>query len=618
MNLKMPVQSRSVASIVAALALGVTAIYLIPFHVPVHDWSVSYVFGFSNRAAIVVFLSFALGFALWTRGLGLNLPDPQRGRGFSSARIRNLAVVSSVLGCVFIWILSQPVAAMGEAQYFLDRYDMARTGARIYQDFTFDYGPLMFYPALWIARVGHLSVANAHYLAWALQWALGTWILWKVVESAAADTEHGRTIFLLLWGFFLPSLTDSGPNYTPLRFAGTLCLALAVCNLYARGASNFVTFGLAVAGASVLLFYSPEQGIAFTFGTILFFLICVRPTNGRTMVGVACFVVGVTGVAWAALKVGVLNNIHTVGGGALNLPLIFSYQTLVLLILLIVSACVWVAAFRQHRSGHPLVYLLCLSLASLPAAFSHVDAGHIIINTLGALIATLVVLSQYPSIWRWTVPAFAIALLLAGYGHLRGYPDWLRAQARTAAFGQQCHSSRAEKIYIKFIRWTKSPDAAAARINQLRADEAREVEPDASHLPSGTRLFAPMGIERRIGPFQDDPDIVSGRYPVFPFITAPAFVDEKIAELKSYSDWPILLSAHLNCEIDPAGLRQGVKRVLFVPYMPVGKHQVSVAMPFCEYVHAHYIQSTFFSPVPGSSIWVPAGSTAAIAGKPHQ
>jgi hypothetical protein len=612
--LNAPAQSRSVSSILVVLALGLSAIYLVPFHVPVHDGlSESFLFGFSNRSAIALLLAFILGFALWTRGLGLRLPFPSSGEANSFRRMGRIGVVCSVAGALFLWMCAGPIAPLGEAQYFLDRYAMYGMGGRLYRDFEFDYGPLMFYLPVWIAHLCHISLGNGYYIAWVLQWALGSWILWKVIEVAARGTRHWRTIFLLLWTFFLTGLPDSGTNYTPLRFCATLVLALGVHRLYTRGASIFDIFGLATIGATAMLVFSPEQGIAFTLGTVLFFLICVRPARRDLLVGLGAFVLVMSMVFCLALRLEVLDNLANVGAGALNFPLLFSFQTLVLLLLLIVAGCVVITGFRTHDSDHPLLYLICLSLISLPAAFSRADVGHIIINTLGALIAVLVVLSQYPAIWRWTWPAFAIVILLAAYSHYTYFRNPIRQNVRTAAFNSQVRSPFVEKTYTALFQLTHKN--ARAQIEGFRASQAAEIAPNAPRLPSHAHLLAPFGVQRRISPPPDGIQIVTGRYPwLFP-MTSTTPVQEKIAEVEVNPDWPLLLrSRDLQiCEEDAYGLRNGLQHILLAPYMPRPRQTVHAGRPLCDYINAHYVPSSYASPVPHFFVWVRKSNVAGSA-----
>ncbi len=537
MNLNAPVQNRSAVSIVAVLALGFLAIYSVPFYVPVHDGlSFSYLFGFSNRTAIALLVVFILGFALWTRGLGLSLPDPSTETPDSFRLAGRIAVACSVAGALVVWLCAALLAPLAEAQYFLDRFETYRMGGQLYRTFEFDYGPLMFYPPIWIARALHISLGNGHYIAWTLQCALGTWVLWKTVAVAARGTRHGRTIFLLFWAFFFAALIDSGPNYTPLRFCGTLLFALGTHQLYSRGASFTATFGLASVGAAAMLFYSPEQGVALTIGTVLFFLICARPGRPGTLAGLAAFVLVMAAIFCIGFRLGLLNNLRTVGGGALNFPLLFSFQTLVLLSLETVAGCIVIAAFRKRKSLHPLLYLICISAVTIPAAFSRADVGHILLNTLGALLAALIVLSQYPAIWRWTWPCFAVVILTGFYVHVSTFRPVVREHVMTTAFGDQMNSPAVEKAYTAFVKLTnRNPEA---RIAQLRAQFSHSPAPNTPRLPFHAYLYAPLGVERRISPFAGDPQIVTGYYPWLSPMTSSSMIQKKISEIEIHPDWP--------------------------------------------------------------------------------
>jgi hypothetical protein len=450
-------------------------------------------------------------------------------------------------------------------------------GGRLFRDFEFAYGPLMFYLPVWISRIFHLTLANSYYLAWTVQWGLGGWVLWKTVTIAAKGTPHARVIYQLLWVFFLSSVLDSGTNYTPLRFASPLLFALVVWNLYTRGARHLVTFSLASAAATALLFYSPEQGIVFTVGTLLYFLVCVRSRRPGTLAALGLFCCVMAGALWLALKVGDLDNMFTVGAGVMNIPILFSFQTLVLLLLVVVSGCVVVAGFRTRASSHPLLYLICLSVVSTPAAFSRADVGHIIINTLGALIASLVVLSQYPKAWQWTWLSFATVIVLVSYAH-----------------AHYCLGDiRQEEVFFKL---TYNP--------QTRHDP----DPTTVPLPERTNLFAPLGVRRQLTHVPHDPLIITGRYPWLT-LTSQGRVQEKIDELKVHPDWPLLLPTREppSCAEDSNGMRLVLKRILLAPYIPKPRGNINAGVPFCDYLQTHYVPSNYQSPVLGYFVWVANG-----------
>lgn len=607
-GLRFPVQNRRPIPIFVVLVSGLSAIYLIPFLIPVHDnFSDSYIFGYSNRTAELLLVAFTIGFALWTRGLGLRLPIAAA----ASDRFRTTAVVCmaiTVLLCLLVWGFERAIRPIWEAQYFIDRYATFSMGERLYRDFQFDYGPLMFYSSVWIARLCRSSLGDGYFLGWALQWALGIWALWKIVELAARGTRHGRSIFLLLWVTFIPGILDGGLNYTPLRFCATLAFALGIHSLYRRGASVFATFGFASLGATIMLFYSPEQGIALTMGTILFFGLCVRRARANLLGGLACFV-GFILIVWLiALRFGTAGVFLHAGGGLLNFPLLFSFQSLVLLLLLVVAGCAFIESFRTHNSQSPLLYLICVSLASAPAAFSRADNGHIILNTLGALIAAMVILSQYPAIWRWTWPSWALLMVLCTYGKYnlsQAVNDHtIMVQVHEAALGSQNRSPEIAKVYTAAYKLTHRN--AQARLEQLRAVVANNPDVNVPQLPPKSHVLAPFGALRRIEPPPNGIQIVTGRSDGFFPVTASAAVPEKTAEIEAHPDWPLLLPSPWPpvCVLDSNGERNTLWKFLMTPYMPHPRHTVDVGKPFCDYLAAHYVVSSYASPAVGSVVWV--------------
>ncbi len=604
--MKFPTQNRSAPAIFVVLAFGLSAVYFIPYLVPVHEkLSDSYIFGYNNRAAVLILLAFTVGFALWTRGLGLRLPVASAKDSDPFRRTAAIAIALSAFGCAVVWALGWAIGPLWEALYFLDRYAMFRMGERLYKDLSFYYGPLMFYSSVWIAKVCGLSLGNGYFLAWLLQWALGVWALWKVVEVAARGTRHGRAIFLLLWIMIIPAIFDSGLNYTPFRFCGTLACAIGVHSLYTRGASFLATFGFACLGATVMLLYSPEQGIALTLATVLFFGLYVRPARRGLPVALACFALFMAITFGLALRMGILGDFLQVGGGVLNFPLLFSFQSLLLLLLLLAAGCAAVESIRTHTSQSVLLYLICVSVALAPAAFSRADVGHILLNMLGALIAALVILSQYPAAWRWTWPSFVLLIILTTYGKVTLVKSAVQSQVHDAVFGARNPSPGFTKVYTAIYKLTHRH--AQSRLDQLRASFARDPEWSAPHLPANTHLLAPMGVQRRITPPPDGIQIVSGRY--YAFFPVPLGIPERIAEMEAHPDWPLLVpsQAPVSCVFDPDGERTMLRKFLLAPYIPRPRHVVDAGRPLCDYLNAHYTPGPYASPTLGSVVWVRKG-----------
>jgi hypothetical protein len=299
-----------------------------------------------------------------------------------------------------------------------------------------------------------------------------------------------------------------------------------------------------------------------------------------------------------------LGNIGNVAGGALNFPLLLSFQSVVLLLLLLSAACVFVTSISRDRSDSGLLYLICISLASAPAAFSRADTGHIIINTLGALIVALVVLSQYPAIWRWTGVSFAFVIVLATVGKFTWYKGTIQIQIHDAVFGTQYHSPEVAKVYFKVYKLTHKN--ADARLDVLRSSLSEHYDGAAQHLPPGTHLLAPLGVERRLTPPPDGVQIVTGWYPwLFP-MTSTAPIGVKIAEIEAHPDWPLLLPSRgpQVCAWNPEEERRSLRKLFLTPFVPRPRGVLNAGKPLCDFINANFVLSPYVSPAPRSYVWV--------------
>jgi hypothetical protein len=324
----------------------------------------------------------------------------------------------------------------------------------------------------------------------------------------------------------------------------------------------------------------------------------------NVLVGLGCFVAYMVVVFRLALRFGLLGNVLHAGGGVLSLPLLFSFQSVVLLLLLLVAGCAFIESFRTHTSQGPLLYLMCVALASAPAAFSRADIGHIFINTLGAVVAALVILSQYPAAWRWTWPAFILLIVLSTYGKYTWCREIIRTQVLTTVYSGQYPSPRLAKLYTAIYKRTHRN--AQARLDERRAAFSSDPDANAPQLPPQTHLFAPFGVQRRITPPADGIQIVTGRYDGFFPLTLASAIPEKIAEIEAHPDWPLLLPPQvpLNCVMDPNKERSTLRSFLLTPYIPPPRHTVSMGKSFCDYLNAHYVVSSYASPDLGLAVWV--------------
>lgn len=590
-------ENRSPFAVALLFALGLAAIFALPFAVPGRDGiSFSYALGFNNKAAIVTLLLVACGIGLWSRGLGLSLPEGAPRASFPATL--SIALAITLFACLIVGLSNQAIV-IGEANYFVDRLTMFQMGRRVYRDFTFDYGPIMFYLPVWISRIVGISLGSGYFVGWTLQWAAGTWALWKTIAIASRGAGHGRIVFLLFWAFWLSALLDGGTNYTPFRFCASLLAAVVVERMYSQGVSLLRTFGTAAAASVCLVFFSPEQGISFSIGTLIFFLAGVRGWRTGTSRMLALF--GLTaGTAVAiAFGSGVLDSVLIFGGGALDFPVLPTVQTIVILSLLIVAACITLGAMRTGRSLHPLVYLICVTVPNLPAALGRADVGHIIINCEGALLATLIVLSQYPKVWRLACPSFATVVVLAWQGHQTFQPFLVRVVAAVAV---QDDASLLAKSATNFAARLAGP-TLAPRLEQFRAWKSSQLDPRLPKLPNRTKLLAPLGFARRVRPLPGGVQVSTGKYAALIPFAGSHQLFEKIDELRASPEVPLVLPVRISCE-QAGEIRDFLKAILVAPYVPPVRNRPINGGALCAFISTAYRMSDYAAPVPGYTIWV--------------
>lgn len=601
-------------AVVAVAVAGLLVVFFLPLAIPMRaTLSDAYLVGYNSRAGFLLFLLLAAGLAVWTRGYGFRFGDVGSGTD-APVRIARSTFLWTLLGCaalvVPVWWSVHLVSPFYEAQYFADRYAMYGSGARLYTGFEFPYGPILFYLPLWVHWATGLTLVNSYFLAVLGQWVLGIWVLRRTVELAATDARAARAVYLLLWGALVFSALSGGPNYTPLRFSSTPLAALLVQRLFARGSaargSALPACGLAAGSFVLLLLYSPEQGLLFLVATLVFLLMNWSPRRPGYFPGLA-LLLGVSVLALAGVnRLGELETFKAFGGGSLSFPLVLSVANLVLLPLLLVAGCGLYEALRSGRANgrwaHPLVYLCLIAGAGAPAGFSRADQGHILINTLGAILIALLLL--YPRRLAWTVAKYAWVVVLVGLGGL-GYVRTMRLQLIAAAQRDVIGRGTVGRALM-----------AGNRLLHLRVSGATWAEVDRTwtvemkvpeQLTPGETgpLLAPFGIHRR--GFSDGPaTAVSGRYNgLLPLISTVQPL-EKIAELQKAPDHPVLVpSVGPVCD-NAEHEREVMRRTLGALYLPPTRHTLEAAgQPLCTFLQQRYQPTVHGDGFANMAVWQP-------------
>ena len=605
---------RSTVSVLLFLIIGFAIVFAVPFRVPVAPAiSDSYTFGFNNRAALILFLVFAGSFAIWSHGLGLM---PTRPEDASPAPPMSRLLLAITIGITFavtvtFWLAYHSVGAINEGAYLMDRLQHLAAGEILYRDFEFIYGPLLLYMPLWLHRGLHLPLLDAYYASWVLDWTGGVYLLWLTVRWTCAGSPRRNGIYLLAFLGFIFSTVSLGLNYTPLRFVSAPFFAALCWRLLAGNSSALPAAVLSLVGAAWTLFLSPEQGIAFCAGTLLFFLLFVSRSHRAVFPAVILLLLGQSLLLILLLRSGLAESMRGMAQGGYNLPLLPSTGTLIQLSLLIVAVCVLVNSLRLSRTGGPLEYLILISLCALPAAFGRCDGGHMFMNTLGAFLAAWTVLSFHHGAGKWMVWSYvagAIFLPLALYQANNFFMYPIKAALFSPANPHPALRSLAQASLYRLLGSTRE-ERTLAKWGALYPVAT------PTDLPPGRPILAPLGYPSTLL-LGNLPPITNGRYRGLGNVMALSQVQQKVDELKSHPDNLLLLTQGADCptEIsaappstqDQAAADSQKRRELFLNllpfYLPHVRHHDDFLAPVCRYIVAHYRPAPYTAPLRGARL----------------
>ncbi len=545
---------RFIAGLLAVLCSVFILPYLFPPSVGV---SAAYLVGFNNRASVVALLAGSLLFAIWGKGFGFQLHRILPRADYRPFRksihlpvLISLLLVTAAL-CFKLFLHSRRNAPMFEALYFLDRYNMHATGGRLFRDFQFDYGPLLFYPAIWWQHLTHRGIAGAYFGTWILQWLLGIGSIWLVLSSLGADRNNRTVVFVLSSLVWMIAIVDGGSNYTPLRFMIGSIAALLVYRT--RRKEPWAAAAVATLSFLILFLYSVEQGVVFAAGTLLYFGLCARDRN--MLLPLSAFAITCCGIVAVGKQHGLLNGFLMFGGGDYNIPLLISPSTVCLIVGMVMSACLVVSAFRNDEARRPELYLVALAVAAAPAALGRADPGHVFINALPALIVvSLALLEHSPSARTLTVATWCVYLQGAYILHYAPLERELRRSP---------------------------PDANLTAAHDFAAQLHRISAP-------GWHAFAPFGFPAQMD-IPGRSEIRTGLFFGYGFGTMSRGLPEaKIAELQAMPGVILVLPQDYiaRCNVgSPANFLDSLFKPVFEPKE---KHTTTIGQALCTYVNTHY------------------------------
>ena len=584
---------RSRFSVAAFLGLGALLVLLVPLQVPVTPVvSDSYMLGFSNHAALLLFLMFALAFAVWVDEFAL--PTSPEQDGVADAATRKplwiaLALVLAVAGALAALVYRTP--GINESGYLLDRLHEMDLGRRPFRDFEFAYGPLMLYLPAGLRAMLHLSTNGGYLLAWILEWLAGVLMLWGAVQAVAADSPRRNRVFLVLFTVSLPVVTSLGENYTALRWFALPGTAVWVWRVW-QG-DRWRATAAALLGVAGLLALSPELALAFTLATAGFFLLELR-NDWRCWPAPAIFCLGAALLVAIAFRAGLFLTMGVFSSGGYNVPLLASPPMLLLLGFVLVAASVAAKALRERRFEGPAPYLVLTTFFCLPAGFGRCDVGHLFQATSGALLVTMTALSFQARAWRWGSRLLLVCLLaplpisIYQANSFLSLPIARRLANTTPDAPLRRWSVRAMAVVFGEAEAERKITKVVGQLPQLET---------SSGLGAEQPMYAPFGYSTLLREAPGLHRVETGFYDGVTNLTTAQQVRGKIADIERSAGTPLLLPSSFSCSY---GLerRQVFLNTLAV-YVPRVRNRVHILEPLCDYLRDHYAVTTERAPVAG-------------------
>ncbi len=404
--------------VAGAILLVCFAVFVLPFLIPPPVRAVVSVAnsaGFNNRvagfaAAWASLLALAI---FWRFSPTVPLPQTADCRPMSRRFILGWSLgTTAITACGILLIYGAHVRYMSDYGYFIGQMSSAADyGRKLYSEIEFPYGPLLFYPPIWIQglfRWCARPLAAAYCFTYVAEEFGGLLLLAYVMQRLPIESQLRRWVFIAMALFSLNG--GFGVNYTFFRFATPFAIFL----FSVRGRRISIAAPLLLAGQLITLGISPEIGFGFGSALVGYSLLRALRREFRWLAIVPVPIVGF-GLFLLVAGKGYLHVLSLFSGGAYSF--IVEPQLFVLLYLasLIWLAPAGLAAWRREErpDADVLLGMYILGLALVPAAFGRADIGHVGYNGLAPLLLGLIAVSA----WRlrarlmWGLVIFSVVLI---------------------------------------------------------------------------------------------------------------------------------------------------------------------------------------------------------------
>ena len=420
-------------------AVSVVGIFVLPFYFPpqIAAVSASYTVGFNNKVSVIAtaLISLAVTLFLWLRGAApVERKVQQESQQAMPLQWLWLSWALAILYTGLLgWRLVRDDIFYRDAWYFITQvtHGMQDHG-KLYVDFDFAYGPLLYYLPELLARVlahGGVGVAASYMVALALMQVAGLAVVFYLLERLPLSRGvRGLVLATATVGTLTPL---QGLNYTMFRFA----LVYAAILWISEHERPWVQALWIWVGGLVMLGISAEIFLAFAGGIALYGVYrAALGERGRLLVvlvpalSVAAFL-PLTGPHY-------LDTAKHFAEGVTSTPIEPRIHILTLLVAALGLAPLGVAAYaRRHGpAAGGIVGIYGAAVCMISSAFGHSDALHIFFSGFGLMLLSLLVVPALDGLWpRIWLALFVLVAALSNIGQATNYGDLLpKAVSRQA------------------------------------------------------------------------------------------------------------------------------------------------------------------------------------------
>ncbi len=363
----------------AYILCSLAAVFCVPLFVPMPpSVSPSYIFGYNNRVGVMLLLILVAIGAIWTKGLGFQFATKGDAKPIS-VKVLIWSLIGVFVGCAVIYALAGRFTGFGESSYEIDRTWLTSQGKVPYVDFEWPFGVALLYGPLLFRHLVPIDLVQAYYLFWAINWLVGTLLLYMVVNMIDYPSTSKTRIFLLIYAAGVCSILCTGTHYSFLRFTCPLFFILIVQRLInaATPRANIYAAALAVLFTATLLLISPETAIAHAFACVCIFLLPTPTRSAGFTATLLGFLLSLATVFCVASKLHVLDTLKASSGGADSFPIIPAPHILLFFAAAFICACYVFRRFADKRICDNTIGLIAFSIAMMAAALGRCDPLHV-------------------------------------------------------------------------------------------------------------------------------------------------------------------------------------------------------------------------------------------------